>query len=274
MTPIVANSGQLSRFDLGNVVNPNTNNCVAETVTISYRAVVLNVLGNQQGTNLNNSAIVSWTGGRCPPSRPANIGVVEPNVTTTKTVTVGGSGTVGDAGDAVQYVITLRNNSGVNAYDVTVSDSLPLRAGTGSLIVSPSFSVIDTAGLVTAADFELVGNDTSGWILQTRAGVTFDMPTTPPARLPSPSTAPWPSLCGPTKRSPIRSSHASRVWTAIPVRSPPTMRTPPNVPGANGPGAGLNNYANNGTVMLDIHDPTPVKSLQTSSESTTSPAQR
>ena len=103
--------------------------------------------------------------------------MVEPNVTTTKSVTVGGSGSTGDAGDAVQYVVTLRNNSGVDAFDVTVSDSLPLRAGTGSLIVSPSFSVVDTAGLVTAADFELVGDNTNGWTLQTRPGVTFDMPT-------------------------------------------------------------------------------------------------
>ena len=53
--------------------------------------------------------------------------------------------------------------------------------------------------------------------------------------------------------------------TISPYNANSTERT-----GANGPGAGLNNYATNGCAQLDIYDPTPTKSLPTSSESSTS----
>ena len=125
-TTVVA-AGQTVTFDLGTVVNANQNNAAVETVTISYRAVVLNILANQGGTNLNNSALVSWTGGSLPAISSSQILVIEPNVAVAMARTVGGSGTVGDAGDAVQYVTTVRNASGFTAYDVTFSDSLPVR---------------------------------------------------------------------------------------------------------------------------------------------------
>ena len=269
VTPVVTNSGQTITFNLGTVTNADQDNNVAETLTISYRAVVLNVLGNQQGTNLNNSAIVNWAGGALPPVSSSQIGVVEPIVTTTKSVTVGGGGSTGDAGDAVQYIVTLRNNSGVDAFDVTVSDSLPLRAGTGSLIVSPSFSVVDTAGLVTSADFELVGDNTTGWALQTRPGVTFDMPNNAGRSITVTMTGTLSILVRPdetifnTAQARFTSIDGSP-GTISPYNTNSTERT-----GANGPGSGLNNYAVNGLAQIDIYDPTPTKSLPTSSESST-----
>ncbi len=269
ITQVIGINGQTVTLGLGNVVNTNSDNSVPETVTLTYRAVVLNVLANQQGTNLNNSAIVSWTGGALPAVSSTQIGVVEPNVTTTKTATVGASGTVGDAGDAIQYVITLRNTSGYTAYDVTISDSLPLRSGTGSLIVSPTFTVADTAGLVTAADFELVGDNTTGWILQTPAGVSFDMAHNATRTISITVNGTLAILVRPdeTITNTVQSRFTSRdgePGTLSIYNANSTERT-----GANGPGAGLNNYANNGAVNIDIYDATPVKSLPTSSESTT-----
>ena len=270
VTQVIGSNGQTVTLGLGNVVNTNADNGMSETITLTYRAVVLNVLANQQGTNLNNSAVVSWTGGALPAVSSTQIGVVEPNVTTTKTATVGASGTVGDAGDAIQYVITLRNNSGQAAYDVTVSDSLPLRSGTGSLIVNPTFTVVDTAGLVTSADFEVIGDNTTGWTLQTPAGVSFDMLHNATRTITVTVNGTLAVHVRPNESisNTVQARFTSRdgdPGTLSIYNANSTERT-----GANGPGAGLNNYANNGTTSVTIYDSTPVKSLPTSSESTTS----
>ena len=74
----------------------------------------------------------------------------------------------------------------------------------------------------------------------------------------------------PTRPSPTRPKRDSPASTAVPARFRPTTRTPPNEPGPTGQAAGLNNYATNGWRKLDIYDPTPTKSLPTSSESSTS----
>ncbi|MHB8969592.1 MAG: DUF11 domain-containing protein [Pirellulaceae bacterium] len=98
------------------------------------------------------SQIVAATGRKCPESQvapqPALIDIqpdAEFDALGQATHPFAGD-TSGNAGDAVQYVVTLRNNSGVNAFDVTFSDTLPLRTGTGLLIASPSFSVADLPG--------------------------------------------------------------------------------------------------------------------------------
>ncbi len=270
VVPTVAAGGHTVTFDLGSIVNVNQNNGVAETVTISYQAVILNVLGNQQGTTLDNSAVFHWSGGALPPVAANLITVVEPSIATTKSVSVGGGGTTGDAGDAVQYTINLRNSSGVDAFDATFSDSLPVRAGTSSLILSPLFSVTDTAGLVTIADFELIGDNTNGWTLQTRPGVTFDMPTDPGRTIAIVVNGTLAIAVRPDET--ITNSAITR-FTSIDgdpgavstYNANSTQRT-----GADGVGAGLNNYATAGTVQLDIYDATPTKFLANSSETTTS----
>ena len=272
-TPVVttvADSGHTITLDLGSIANANQDNGVAETITISYQAVILNVLGNQQGTTLDNSAVFNWLSGSLTPVAANVITVVEPTITTAKSVTVGGGGTSGDAGDAVQYTVTLRNNSGVDAFDTTFSDSLPVRAGTSSLILSPLFSVTDTSGSVTAADFELFGDDTSGWTLRTRAGTTFDMPTNPGRTITIVVSG---TLAIAVRPDETITNNAITRYTSIdgdpgtvsPYNPDSTQRT-----GVDGVGAGLNNYATVGTVQLDIFDPTPTKSLVSSSESSTS----
>ena len=58
--PTVGAGGQLVTFDFGTVTNTNAANGTAETITITYRAVVLNVGGNVRGALLHNSAVMSW----------------------------------------------------------------------------------------------------------------------------------------------------------------------------------------------------------------------
>ena len=270
VVPDVTNNGHTITFDLDLITNTDDDNDTAETITINYEAVILNVLGNQQGTTLDNSAVFRWTGGSLSPVAADVITVVEPTITNTKSASVGGGGATGDAGDAVQYVITLRNNSGVDAFDVTFSDSLPLRAGTSSLILAPLFAVSDSDGTVTSADFELVGDDTNGWTLRTRPGVTFDMASDPGRTITIVLNG---TLALAVQPDETISNSAQTLFTSIngqpgivsSYNNNSTERT-----GADGAGAGLNNYAIVGTAHLDIYDPTPTKTLVSSSEASTS----
>ncbi|MEZ6143733.1 MAG: SdrD B-like domain-containing protein, partial [Zavarzinella sp.] len=180
LTPVVTSSGQVVTFNLGNITNSNTDNSVAETITITYTAVPLNVNNAQGGTNVNNSASLTFTGapGAITASAPNTL-IIEPRVVVNKTVLVNGTGTVGDANDPVSYTIVLSNPSGANnstadAFDVTFNDPLPIFAG-GSTIINPTFTVVDSTGTVTAADFELVGDNVAGWTLRTLTGTSFDL---------------------------------------------------------------------------------------------------
>ncbi len=269
VVPAVTNTGHTITFDFGSIVNADNDNSVAETITISYQVVVLNVIGNQQGTTLDNSAVLSWSGGSLPPVSASAIAVVEPSITPTKTVTVNGAGNTGDAGDVVQYTITLRNNSGADAYDATFSDSLPVRTGVSSLIMSPSFSVTDSSGVVTAASFQLTGDDTNGWLLETQPGVSFDMAANPSRTITIIVTG---TLALAVRPDEAISNTAITRFTSLdglpgtisPYNTDSTERT-----GSDGVGAGLNNYATSGSVTLRIYSPTPVKTLVETSESST-----
>ena len=88
--------------------------------------------------------------------------VIEPKLQTTNTVAVGGGG--GNPGDSVQYTIKIQQDpaSTTDAFNVTLADPLPKAGGGSSLILSPSFTVVDSAGLVTAGNFQLVGSDAAG----------------------------------------------------------------------------------------------------------------
>ncbi len=121
----ITNSGRTVTFGLGNVTNGNSNNAVAETITIRYRAVVLNVGGNQgtPATNLNNSALLTWTGGSIPSVGAPTVAVIEPVLDVTK---VANSPTI-DALDTVTYTVTVSHAVGSNteAYDVSLVDVVP-----------------------------------------------------------------------------------------------------------------------------------------------------
>ncbi len=196
--PVVSNNGRTVTWDLETIRDTAAGNGNGAgdsdgQITITYQAVVTNVIANQSpSTQLNNSVNFQWDddGATAPNPREsltanaANVTVIEPTLTVTKTValdtdadTLYDDGKVGDAGDAIQYTITLANTSGVDAFDIGFSDPLPTVSGGSSAILTPSFTVTDTAttGAVTAADFELVGSDAAGWTLQLRASSNIDM---------------------------------------------------------------------------------------------------
>ncbi|MEQ1860175.1 MAG: isopeptide-forming domain-containing fimbrial protein, partial [Chthoniobacteraceae bacterium] len=115
-------------FKLGNLTNAETT-AVVESVVIEFQAVVVNELANQAGGTLANtfSVIFDKDGAGAPDphggsSNTVTSTLVEPVLGVTKALVVSGT----DAGDAVQYTITITNAGGNNAtaYDINVLDLL------------------------------------------------------------------------------------------------------------------------------------------------------
>jgi LPXTG-site transpeptidase (sortase) family protein len=106
-------------YDFGTLTNPGATNA---TITVTYRAIVLDIAGNRRGTALNNSVVWNWTGGSVGPVR-TTVTVVEPALTIRKTanVTFIANGTEGT------FTLTISHAAASNsdAYDAVVIDPLP-----------------------------------------------------------------------------------------------------------------------------------------------------
>ncbi|PIE39274.1 MAG: hypothetical protein CSA53_02355 [Gammaproteobacteria bacterium] len=116
--------GRRLTLDFGTLTNSNSNNAVAETITIEFRAQVLNVNTNVQGHALINSAALNWTptGGNQQSASATSdpITVNEPTLTVSKSF----SETTGDGGANFTGTIVITNTSGTDAYDVQLADLL------------------------------------------------------------------------------------------------------------------------------------------------------
>ena len=241
--PFIENNGQRVTINFGNVVNTNQDNTQSETITIVYRAVVLNVIENQSGTSLNNAAVMSWTGGS-DSAAAANITVVEPDLTITKsylrTNPTPAALTPVDAGDEITYTIVVSNTSTIDAFDVLVSDTLPTTT-INSWTVS---GVIDTAGLLTNSDFTI-----SAGVFSTVPASAFDLPANNGRSVTITLTGTILDTILPNTQI---SNTAHVTWTSLDgnqsdlssYNSDSDERT-----GSDGIGSGLNNYAENSNVL-------------------------
>lgn len=168
----IDNDGRSMTINFGDISNTE-NDAGVETITISYRAVVLNAAGNVDGANNVNTASFSysWTDdtGSVTPTTGTNtlvdtatVGIVAPELSIDKTASNSASGpwvenqTGLDAGDAGFYKIVIRNAAGnPTAYDITFNDPLP-----ANFLANAIVSVVGTgnaAGLTTA-NFSIAGN--------------------------------------------------------------------------------------------------------------------
>ena len=115
--------GNVVTFNPGAITNANSS-AAAETIVVEYRAVVLNVAGNQAGTPLDNSAVLSFTGGSLAAASAAPVAVIEPTFTLTKTAAPAS----GDANDPITFTITVTSNNGAtdtDAFDLSLTDVVP-----------------------------------------------------------------------------------------------------------------------------------------------------
>ncbi len=190
----VTSNGRVITWELGTISDATSddgNDGVAGdsdgTIEITYRAIVTNANTNQSAQTLDNSVRFTWDDdpGTAPNPRENitatadnRVNVVEPEITIVKNAAVDtdgdgfDDGTTADAGDDIRYTIQLTNTSGVDAFDLGFVDNLPMFGGS-STILSPSFTVVDTAGIVTAANFTLSGSNVAGWTLQSTGNIDF-----------------------------------------------------------------------------------------------------
>lgn len=116
-------------FNFGTLTNNGASNA---TLTVTYRAVVLDSAGNLDGVSLNNSASFAWTGGSLGPASAA-VQVIEPKLSIDKTA----NNPFVAVGSDLTYTLTIQHTaaSHTDAFDVSIVDPLPVELDfvTGSL---------------------------------------------------------------------------------------------------------------------------------------------
>jgi large repetitive protein len=138
-------------FNFGTVTNTDVNNTVAETLTLTYRAVVLNTAANLRGQARNNS--VAWTAGSPAVVASApDVTIVEPELQVVKTVAPANV----DAGDSVTYTLVVSHTAASNAdsFNAALLDTLPagltVTAGPTATGTAPTTLVLN-AGAIEAS---------------------------------------------------------------------------------------------------------------------------
>ena len=249
-------TGNLLTFDLGDIDNPNHTDAV-ETIDIVYRAVVVNVAGNQDGTTLTNSAVLSWTGGSLPAESAPVITVIEPKLLVSKVP----SPNQGDAGDTISFTMTVEHDqeavidaavSNADAFELSLSDTLP----GGMTYVGGSLDC--TGGSLTPDTCAFVGNTlTSSWTqltgfpLGSTSVFTFDI-----------------TLDATVSPGEVITNTANLTWTSLPGDEslPRTTHNPASVE-RTGIG-GVNDYITIGEGIVTITG-SPTKSIVSTSEAHT-----
>jgi large repetitive protein len=237
--PTLGSGAQTFTYDLGDIVNTDTDSTTDETITFTIEAVVLNVNSNVSGTSLVNQAEATWNAGRntSPIASSGAVTVIEPKLLVQKTNVVGGFG--GNVGDPVTYTITISNYgiTGTDAYNTTLDDVIPA-AISGVAIAS----VVDPSGEASSANFALAGNTLS---------------TTTPFKVPKGNTVTITvtgTLTGPLTSGQQIVNTAYGEWTSLPGN--PGQITPNNPNAYERTGSGsttlgqLNNYHASGETAI------------------------
>jgi LPXTG-site transpeptidase (sortase) family protein len=126
-TPTTSDAGGGTTVDVDRRVTYNfgtlTNSGQTDaTLTITYRAIVLDIAANINGNILNNSVTWNWSGGSIGPAQ-TTVNVVEPKLTITKTANVNFIAN----GSEVTFTLTVSHTQASNsdAFDVVITDVLP-----------------------------------------------------------------------------------------------------------------------------------------------------
>jgi len=155
--PTVTNQGRSIIYTLGNLTNSDTDNSLDDTLTFVYKAIVINSLGNNPGTNLNNDVTLSWDGGSTSDSAD-NVSIVEPFLQVNKTA----NPTTGvDASDIITFSVDVSHTtqSGSEAFEAHIRDDLTALPFTITALNLPVTFTGDTCGTPN------VTNNSSGNII-------------------------------------------------------------------------------------------------------------
>ncbi len=245
INPEITGDGHGVSFSLGNLTNADTDNTTAETLTIEFTTVALNVSANQQGSTIANTAYFSWDSGIVNDSAP-ELTVVEPDLSNAKNV----SPVTGDAGDEVTFTITISNPvAGTDAYDVTLDDIVPsdMTYQTGSFALASGLTP-DTVGespdlYATWATFPAGSSSSFSFT------ATLNTSVTPSDRITNDAILKFTSLAGePGQQSDYNALSYERTGDVT------------------DPGGTANDYLVTDSAYVDITIPTPLKYLISTSE--------
>jgi LPXTG-site transpeptidase (sortase) family protein len=117
--PLIQLNGNRATYNFGTVVNSSQS---PGLISIQYTSVVLDISSNTNGTNLNNIAEVSWTGGTNSASS-MQTNIIEPSLVIEKSV----DSTNALPGSSITFYIHIQHTktSTTNAYDLVCMDQLP-----------------------------------------------------------------------------------------------------------------------------------------------------
>jgi large repetitive protein len=248
--PAVA--GSAVTFSLGTVTNGNRDNAVADTITLTYDAVVLNVATNIRGATLHNAAALAWTGGSVAATSAANVTVVEPRLTITKNA----NPVSGDAGDTITFQIVLSNATnanGADAFEAAWADAIPA----GLTYVGGSLGFSGTAPTSSSVAGQ---NLSAAWTTFAQgATVTITYQATLDPNVPS---------------GQVYTNTAGTTWTSLPgdvrtAQSTHSAVSTERTGRAADPGGAANTYAASASASVTVVQPKPVKGLVITSEAGT-----
>lgn len=114
------NAGQTTTFDFGEVVSTATAGAGADQIIVEIVARVNPNATNVEGVTLENNATLTFENGTA--TADATVEVVEPVLTMTKS----GTPVAGDAGDLVDYTVTVEHDGASSgpAFDIVVLDDM------------------------------------------------------------------------------------------------------------------------------------------------------
>jgi large repetitive protein len=172
-------------WDFGTVTTaPGASTAGANQFVIRVSATVVNIAANQQGNTLalggatlthdNPNAAGTITVNDASGANNPSVTIVEPTLTVTKG-SVLPAGAPLDAGDVIDYTITLSNASGQTAYDVTLSDAIDANLDVTTGIIPGGALTISGGANVSADAFEIV-LDGGTYYLRTAPGANIDIP--------------------------------------------------------------------------------------------------
>jgi large repetitive protein len=107
----VVNDGRQITLDFGTITNANTNDAIPETITVTYRAVVLNSTNNNRGDLRNNLVTWQWEnpdGLQTVQDGAPDVRIVEPTLVVLKEAVP----QTGQAGDVITFTIEVRHDAG------------------------------------------------------------------------------------------------------------------------------------------------------------------
>ncbi len=176
-------------------------------------------------------------------SNAVRVRLAEPTLTLTKAA----APSTGDAGDAIAFLITLRNGSGVNvspAFDVTLTDVLPDGiSGVSNLDVIPSAGDCTNLGTVDNS----VGDSLAFFFSEIRPGcvveisfdATLDNDVAPGTFIGNTASGNWTSLPGSN-------------GTVVNPTGSATPGTPGSISGERDGSGGVNDYADSDLAVVDV----------------------